>query len=78
MKGNVSKNWLAEASAGVVLLSGMVLTYLSFFLGEDGEVADSVLYYMAQCFVYAGSIFGVTVYLRRSLHDIREKLGVKE
>ena len=78
MKGNVSKNLLAEASAGVVLLSGMVLTYLSFFLGDDGEVADSVLYYMAQCFVYAGSIFGVTVYLRRSLRDIREKLGVKE
>ena len=62
----------------VVLLSGIVLTYLSFFLGDDGEVADSVLYYMAQCFVYAGSIFGVTVYLRRSLRDIREKLGVKE
>ena len=43
--------WLAEASAVVMLLSGVVLTYLSFFLGGRGEVADSVLYYMAQCLV---------------------------
>ena len=73
MKGNVSKNWLAEASAGVVLLSGMVLTYLSFFLGDDGEVADSVLYYMAQCFVYAGSIFGVSIYIKSKFEEITKK-----
>ncbi|MDY4460151.1 MAG: hypothetical protein SPE09_07010 [Alloprevotella sp.] len=42
---------MGEASAVVMLLSGVVLTYLSFFLGGRGEVADSVLYYMAQCLV---------------------------
>ena len=73
-----SHSWLAEASAVVMLLSGLVLTYLSFFLGGRGEVADSVLYYMAQCLVYAGSIFGVSVYMRRSMVEIRRKLGVKE
>ena len=74
----ISHGWLAEASAVVTLLSGIVLTYVSFFLSAEGEVADSVLYYMAQCFVYAGSIFGVSVYMRRSMADIRRKLGVKE
>ncbi|MDD6732670.1 MAG: hypothetical protein PUE17_08530 [Bacteroidales bacterium] len=73
-----SHSWLAEASAVVMLLSGVVLTYLSFFLGGRGEVADSVLYYMAQCLVYAGSIFGVSVYMRRSMVEIKRKLGVKE
>ena len=74
----ISHGWLEEASAVVTLLSGIVLTYVSFFLSAEGEVADSVLYYMAQCFVYAGSIFGVSVYMRRSMADIRRKLGVKE
>ena len=77
-KNLISHGWLAEASAVVMLLSGVVLTYLSFFLGGRGEVADSVLYYMAQCLVYAGSIFGVSVYMRRSMVEIRRKLGVKE
>ena len=77
-KNLISHSWLAEASAVVMLLSGVVLTYLSFFLGGQGEVADSVLYYMAQCLVYAGSIFGVSVYMRRSMVEIRRKLGVKE
>lgn len=71
-KNLISHSWLAEASAVVML------TYLSFFLGGRGEVADSVLYYMAQCLVYAGSIFGVSVYMRRSMVEIRRKLGVKE
>ena len=77
-KNLISQRWVAEASAVVMLLSGVVLTYLSFFLGGRGEVADSVLYYMAQCLVYAGSIFGVSVYMRRSMVEIRRKLGVKE
>ena len=77
-KNLISHSWLAETSAVVMLLSGVVLTYLSFFLGGQGEVADSVLYYMAQCLVYAGSIFGVSVYMRRSMVEIRRKLGVKE
>ena len=50
-KNLISHGWLAEASAVVMLLSGVVLTYLSFFLGGRVEVADSVLYYMAQCLV---------------------------
>ena len=50
-KNLISHGWLAEALAVVMLLSGVVLTYLSFFLGGRGEVADSVLYYMAQCLV---------------------------
>lgn len=72
-----SKSRLAEWSALLVVVSGIVLTYLSFFLSVDASVGESVLYYVAQCFVYAGSIFGVSVYMRRSLRDIREKLGVK-
>ena len=32
-KNLISHSWLAEASAVVMLLSGVVLTYLSFFLG---------------------------------------------
>ena len=50
-KNLISHGWLAEALAVVMLLSGVVPTYLSFFLGGRGEVAVSVLYYMAQCLV---------------------------
>lgn len=58
---------VAQWSALALLLSGVVLTYLSFFLGGRYEVADSVLYYVAQCLVYAGSVFGVGAYVRYNL-----------
>ena len=51
-KNLISHSWLAEASAVVMLLSGVVLTYLSFFLGGRGEVADSVA-------LLYGAVFGL-------------------
>ena len=75
-KNSRSRTDLAQWSAAL-LLSGVVLTYLSFFLGGNHEVADSVLYYVAQCLIYTGSVFGVGAYVRYNLRDIRRKLGIK-
>lgn len=68
---------VAQWSALALLLSGVALTYLSFFLGGRYEVAESVLYYVAQCLVYAGSVFGGGAYVRYNLRDIRRKLGIR-
>lgn len=50
-------------SALALLASGVVLAYLSFFTSEDGEISNSVLWYFAQTLVYAGSVFGLKIYV---------------
>lgn len=68
-----TKEWMQYGSALGMLASGVVLTFLCFFL-NGYDVKDSVLWYLAQCMVYAGSIFGVSVYVSSKMGDIRNHL----
>lgn len=72
MKAN-TKDWIQYGSAIAMLLSGIVLTFLSFFLNAY-DINDSVLWYVAQCLVYAGSIFGVSIYVRTKMGEVINKI----
>lgn len=63
-----TKDWIQYGSAIAMLTSGVVLTFLSFFL-NDYDVNDGVLWYVGQTLVYAGSIFGVTVYVNSKVDE---------
>lgn len=65
----------AVASACVLLLSGIALAFTAFFRSPRGEIPESVLWYTAQCLIYAGSIFGVSVYVQSKVAEIRANLG---
>ena len=60
-------------SALFLLTSGVILTFLSFFTSESGEISDSVLWYFAQCLIYAGSVFGVTAYIDTRLKNLKHE-----
>ena len=42
---------------------GLPLSVAGFLVPPVGEISDSVLWFFAQCLLYAGSIFGVTAYV---------------
>ena len=65
---------ISLASAVVMQLSGIALAFLSFYRSPDGEIADSVLWYVAQTLLYSGSIYGVTVYVQTKFAEIRSQL----
>jgi len=70
----ISKKDSAVISAFLTLVSGITLAVAAFIRSPVGEIADGVLWYVAQCLVYAGSIFGVSIYLQQELENIRDKL----
>ena len=57
-----------------MITSGIILAFLSFFK-NDGDIGQGVLWYVAQALTYAGSIFGVSVYFRTKLGDLRSNLN---
>lgn len=67
------KDWIQYGSAIAMILSGIILAFLSFFK-NDGDIAQGVLWYVAQALTYAGSIFGVSVYFRTKLGDLRSDM----
>lgn len=64
---NPSSSRHATASAYLMLGSGVALSVMGFYVEPVGEISDSVLWLLGQTLLYAGSIFGVTVYVRQQL-----------
>lgn len=54
-----AKNTLAI----LLVVSGVVMCYLSFYTEPVGEVSGSVLGYFGECLVWAGSVFGIVEYV---------------
>lgn len=56
-------------SAVGMLIAGVSLSVAGFLVEPLGIIQDSVLWFFAQCLVYAGSIFGVYVYVNGRVHN---------
>ena len=69
-----TKEWIQYGSAIVVLTSGIVLAYVSYFTSQMRDVTDNVLWYFAQTLMYAGSIFGVAIAIDAKFDNIKNKL----
>lgn len=67
-----TKEWIQYGSAVAMVLSGMVLAFLSFFL-NNYDIADGVLWYISQALIYAGGIFGVSIYFKTRLGEFESR-----
>lgn len=82
---NRTKEIIQYASAIGMLLLGSSLS-IAGFLKSDGYIHDSILWLFAQCLLYAGSIFGVAIYMSdrfkrlelRLFEDKKEESKTKE
>lgn len=59
-------------SAIAMLLSGICLSVAGFCVEPVGEISDSVLMYLAQALIYAGSAFGIDVIIDRRIAENRK------
>jgi len=77
MKPN-TKEWIQYGSAIAMIASGIVLAFLSFFF-NNYDIADGVLWYISQALIYAGGVFGVSIYFKTRLgefeHRVRNELS---
>ena len=62
-----SKEWIQYTTATIMVVSGVALSFISFF--TKGDVTDGVLWYMAQGLTFAGAVFGVSVYFKTKLGE---------
>ena len=55
---------IEKVSAALLLFFGAVVALISLFMPPEGEIDGIVLMLFAQILVYAGSIFGVKIYIK--------------
>ena len=67
-----TKDWIQYSTAIAMILSGIILAFLSFFKNA-GDISEGVLWYVAQALTYAGGIFGVSIYFKTKLGDFESR-----
>ncbi len=67
-----TKDWIQYGSAIAMIASGIILAFLSFYK-NDGDIAEGVLWYVAQALTYAGGIFGVSIYFKTKLGELESR-----
>ena len=72
MTPNVREGLQYGTAIGMVV-SGIVLAFLSFFL-NNYVISDGVLWYISQALVYSGAIFGVNIYFKTKLGSFENKV----
>ncbi len=70
-----TKEKIQYASAVVMLMAGLVMGFLALVMNDWHVIPDSVLWFAAQCFVYAGSIFGVAMVINYKFGEIKRILN---
>lgn len=71
MEKNIEHSWkelsikdkLSYIVAFIMIASGIIMAFLSFFLNSF-NIATGVLLYIAQCFVIGGGLIGASVYFK--------------
>lgn len=56
-------NNLQTVTAIVTLATGVVLSYIDYFMPPVGSIEDSVLDYLAHTMMFSGSLLGVKAYV---------------
>lgn len=75
MKLDVNKKEAIQYATAVgMLVAGLALTVAGFVVEPVGEISDSVLYVLAQCLIYAGSIFGIGLYVNTRFAVLKRQI----
>ena len=68
------KEAIQYATAVGMLVAGLALTVAGFIVEPLGVISDSVLYVLAQCLIYAGSIFGIGLYVNTKIDVLKRQI----
>lgn len=55
-----------------MLAFGSGLSIAGFCVSPIGEISDSVLMVLAQCFIYAGSALGIDYYVKAKINQLNQ------
>lgn len=69
-----TKDNVAIISACCLLFFAVCLTTAGFIVSPVGEVDNSVLWIFGQCLLYAGSIFGIGIYVKGKVEEMKEDI----
>ena len=73
MRAN-TKDWIQYSTAIAMVGSGIVLAFLSFWMTENHDITDGVLWYVGQALAFAGAVFGISLYVKTKVGEVKSEI----
>jgi hypothetical protein len=68
-----TKERIQYATAIAMIASAVLMAFICFFLNHY-KVEETVLWYVAQCLVYAASIFGISLAIKTKMGEVKNEV----
>ena len=68
---------VAYSVAIILIFSGIIMAFCCFFMTEDHNITDGVLFYTAQTFVTGGSLLGIGVWVKGKFGEMNNYIHNK-
>ena len=66
---NDTKDCIQYGSAISMLLFGILITSFGFYVEPKGQVHESILFVLGQCVIFAGSVYGIGLYVKTKVDN---------
>lgn len=64
------KDQIAYVLAVLLIASGMVMAFMCFFMTEDHDVNQGVLFYVSESFITGGGLLSVSLYVKNKMFEM--------
>lgn len=68
---------VAYTMAIILIVSGIIMAFCCFFMTDDHNITDGVLFYTAQTFVTGGSLLGIGVWVKGKFGEMNSYIHNK-
>lgn len=64
------KDKIAYTMAIILIVSGIAMAFLSFFITDNHDVTNGVLMYVSESFVTGGALLGIGIWVKGKIGEI--------
>lgn len=64
------KDKIAYVMSVILMVSGMIMAFMCFFMTETHDITNGVLFYVSEAFVTGGALLGIGLYVKNKFGEI--------
>lgn len=71
------KDKIAYVMSVILMVSGMIMAFMCFFMTNDHDITNGVLFYVSEAFVTGGALLGIGLYVKNKFGEINNYIHKK-
>lgn len=71
------KDRIAYIMAIILIISGIIMGFMCFFLTDDHDITNGVLMYISESFVTGGALLGIGIWVKGKMGEINNYVHQK-